>query len=172
MTREQWKIQYRRQRAEQSVQNLPGHGHARHGYQTTIVQQMTRVRTGIAPDGIRATTSRATRFDSPEAELEAIGKARKIVAHRVANGQISYWDVDPRGVVRPHWETVVVDGRRGGYGSGIEVQRDPSTGIPLPGRPVQPTGQDKNARVRLQYNPATGTWDPLTQYPTNEPVTP
>jgi hypothetical protein len=26
--------------------------------------------------------------------------------------------------------------------------------------------------VVLQYDPATGTWQPVTQYPTNEPPTP
>ena len=35
-----------------------------------------------------------------------------------------------------------------------------------------PTGQDPNALVVLQKNPANGVWEPITQYPTNKPPDP
>ena len=58
--------------ATDRVRALRGHGDARHGTQTTIEQQTTRVLTEQAPDGRKARTSRATRFDSPEAQLDAV----------------------------------------------------------------------------------------------------
>lgn len=135
-------------------------------------QQMTRVQTGIAPDGqLTRRPNRSTKFDSPEAELEAVGRAKIGLERRVVNGQVPPWDIDPNGVVRPHRETVVVGGRPDGYGSGVEVQRD-AGGHPLPGRPVQLTAQDANACVVLEWNPANGRWDTVTQYPTHDPVTP
>ncbi len=158
---------------QEQVDDLPGHGNARHGSQTTIAEQTTRVQTGVAPDGEMAKTSVATRFDSPEAQLDAVQQAQARTAQRVADGQVS-----PVIAVRPNGQAVLprdvstVTGYPGGYGSGVEVVRDPATNQPLPGKPVQPTGQLPNAKVVLQYNPATGTWEPVTQYPTPDPVTP
>ena len=60
----------------------------------------------------------------------------------------------------------MVGGRKGGYGSGLEVIRD-ANGKPLPGRPVQATGQDPSAKVIFRYDPSTGQWGKVTQYPTN-----
>jgi len=159
--------------AAERVANLPGHGNARHGSHTTIAQQTTRVQTGIAPDGKMAPTSRATKFDTPEAELDAVSRAQQRTANRVATGQKSTAiQVDSNGRAKLPRDESVVTGHPGGYGSGVEVVRNPTTGQPLPGRPVQPTGQDPNALVVLEYKPATNTWEPVTQYPTNKPVTP
>ncbi len=158
--------------AEQ-VSDLPGHGNARHGSQTTLAEQTTRAQTDIAPDGAVAKTSRATRFDSDEAQLDAVSRAQARTAARVAAGQKSTAiTVDSQGTARLPSDVSVVTGRPGGYGSGVEVVRDPVTNQPLPGRPVLPTGQDMNARVVLRYNPSSGTFEPVTQFPTNEPVTP
>jgi len=159
--------------AAEQVDALPGHGNARHGSQTTIAEQTTRVRTDVAPDGQIAKTSRATRFDSPEAQLDAVNRAQARTANRVATGQKGTTiSVNPQGVARLPNDVSVVTGHPGGYGSGVEVIRDPVTGQPLPSRPVQPTGQDMNALVVLRYNPASGNFEPYTQYPTSDPVTP
>ncbi len=158
--------------AEQ-VADLPGHGNARHGTQTTLAEQTTRVQTGIAPDGQPAKTTRATRFDSDEAQLDAVSRAQARTANRLATGQQSTtFVVDSQGRVTVPSDVSVVTGRTGGYGSGVEVIRNPANNQPLPGRPVQPTGQDMNAKVVLRYNPVSGNFEPVTQYPTNDPVTP
>ena len=159
--------------AQQRVEDLPGHGHNRHGSQTTIQQQTTRVQTKIAPDGEVAATPVATKFDSAEAELDAVQRAQARTAQGVANGQVSNTiEVAPNGTAKLPVDRSIVTGFPDGYGSGVEVIRDPITGKPLPGRPVQPTGQLPNAKVILQYNPATGSWDPVTQFPSGDPVTP
>lgn len=156
----------------EEVQTLSGHGHARHGWQTTPVQHDARVRTGMAPDGEYAPTPRSTRFDSPEAESDAVARARARTTQRVATGkQSTVIEVGPDGTAELPRDKSVVTGYPGGYGSGVEVARDPITGKPLPGRPVVPTSQYPNAHVVLQFNPATGTWDPVTQFPTNMTVT-
>lgn len=158
---------------EQQARTLPGHGHARHGSHTTIAQQTTRVQTGVTPDGLIRRTGRATRFDSPEAELDAVRRAQARTANRVAAGQKSRaFVVSPDGTIEVPRDTSVVTGYPGGYGSGVEVIRRPVTNQALPGRPVAPTGQDPNALVVLRYDPTTQTWQPVTQYPTNRPVTP
>ncbi len=152
---------------------LPGHGNARHGAQTTLDQQTTRVQTGVAPDGALAPTPRATRFDSPEAELDAVSRAQSGTAGRIADGTTNdSIRVGPDGVARLPRDSSVVTGYPGGYGSGVEVMRDPVTNARLPGSPVMPTGQDPNALVVLQKNPANGVWEPITQYPTNKPPDP
>ena len=35
-----------------------------------------------------------------------------------------------------------------------------------------PTGQDMNALVVLEWDPITGNWHTVTQYPTNQAITP
>ncbi len=167
MTREEWSVRNRRRRAEESVQKLPGHGHARHGSHTTIADQTERVRTGQSPDGaIGKKVSRVTTFNSPEAELEAVGKAKQ-KAGRPPNDND---EITHSGQVQRSRKTVVVNGRPDGYGAGVEVMRD-SQGKPLPGRPVQLTGEEPNALVVLEWNPETRTWEPVTQHPTNKPMT-
>lgn len=158
----------------QQVADLPGHGNARHGSHTTNAQQTRRVQTGMNPDGVPGNkVGTASRFDSPEAELDAVRRAQARTNARVANGDKSTAiEVGPDGVARLPRDVSVVTGHPGGYGSGVEVIRNPATNQPLPGRPVQPTGQNPNARVVLQYDPSSGTWKPVTQFPTNDPVTP
>jgi hypothetical protein len=69
------------QRAAKSAAELDrpevgGHGYADHGAHTTPAQQAKRVETGVAPSGRISPAERATRFDSHEAQLEAVGRAR------------------------------------------------------------------------------------------------
>ncbi len=88
-TREQWRAEQSRLRAERTTASADqplenphpnasshGHGHARHGWQTTDEQQRLRVERGVAPDGEQARVGRASRFRSPEAEAEALGRGR------------------------------------------------------------------------------------------------
>lgn len=131
-----------------------------------MTQQETRVQTKIAPDGEKAPTPRATTFDSSRAELEAVRRAEVVFnKNNVANPYPTTITM-PNGKVKPNTVPIVVGGRKGGYGSGVEVIRDVN-GKPLAGRPVQPTGQDMNAKVIFRYDPSTGQWDKVTQYPTN-----
>ncbi|MBO0720501.1 MAG: PAAR domain-containing protein [Blastocatellia bacterium] len=157
----------------EEVANLPGHGHARHGAQTTIAEQTVRAQTGVAPDGKNAPTDVATKFDSDAAEFDAVQRAQQRTANRIANGQLrTPIIVNSQGKARLPTDVSVVTGHPGGYGSGVKVMTDPATDDPLPGRPVQPTGQYPNAKVVLRYNPLTGKMEPVTQYPTDDPVTP
>jgi RHS repeat-associated protein len=160
--------------AQQQVEDLSGHGHGRHGSQTTTQQQETRVQTGVAANGdVTKKPPTSTRFDSPEAELDAVQRAQVRTAQRIANGQKSTAiEVAPDGTAKLPRDVSTVTGYPKGYGSGVTVIKDPVTGKALPGRPVQPTGQMPNATVVLEYNPATGSWEPITQFPSNDPVSP
>ncbi len=149
--------------AKNKAEKYPGHGHERHGAQTTTREQTTRVQSGEAPDGNTAPTKKATKFDSHAKEVEAVEKAK---AQNPGQGEPKF---RPDG--RPNRVHKVVDDGPEGYGEGVEVKTD-SAGKPLPGRPVQSTGRQPNAKVIFEYNPETDTWEPLTQYPTDEPVTP
>ena len=56
-----------------------GHFFSRHGAQTTIEQQLTRAKTGVAPDGyFNEIPPDATRFLTHEDQLEAVKQAQKI----------------------------------------------------------------------------------------------
>jgi hypothetical protein len=149
--------------AREKAESYPGHGHGRHGSQTTIAGQTRRVQTGVAPDGPKAPTSKATKFDSDAKEVEAVERAK--AKNPGANKQ----KFKPKG--KPNRDSVTVDDGPEGYGSGVEVQTG-ADGKPLPGRPVQPTGQQQNATVVFEYNPKTNQWEPLTQYPSDDPVSP
>ncbi len=162
-------------RERYTAKSYPGHGNARHGPDTSIVEQAQRVQTGEAPDGNLAPTSKATKFDSYAKEVEAVEKARaknpgagKPKYRTDSNGKTVY---DNQGKPIPSRDAIVVDDGPEGYGSGVEVQRG-ADGKPLPGRPIQPTGQQPNAVVVFEYNPKTDAWEPFTQYPTDDPPTP
>lgn len=149
--------------AKAEAESYSGHGHDRHGAQTSMREQTQRVQTGEAPDGNRAPTAKATKFDTHEKEIEAVQKAR---AKNPGQGKPKL-----RADGKPNRDVVVVDDGPEGFGDGVEVQRLPN-GEPVPGRPVQPTGRQPNARVIFEYNPKSDTWEPLTQFPTDDPVTP
>jgi len=182
ITREQWKQMDRRWRAQRNAEGIDrpevghqprgGHMHRDHGYQTSDIQHRSRVAaasrtntTPVQPNNV----NRSTRFDSPEAELEALGRAR---AHLRTEPR---YNSDGTPAVR----TVVVERGDGtGYGRGYQRQPyppgHPQAGQSIPAdsqgiRPTQPTPQQPNAAVVMQYNPSTGRWDPITGYPTDRP---
>lgn len=145
-----------------------GHGHADHGPQTTIKQQMERVQTGKTPSGRNSRSPRSTRFNSSEAEADAMSRARQ----HLKSSNPPKTRVNPTtGSVEPGEHVVVVGGKKGGYGSGVEALRD-ANGKPFTGpmRPVRPTGSDPNAKVVFRTD-AKGNWYEVTRYPTNGPTT-
>lgn len=150
-------------RAKNTAESYPGHGHGRHGAQTTMDEQTRRVQTGYTADGNQSRVSKATKFSSHEKEVEAVERAR---AKNPGAGKSPF---DPKG--RPNRDTIVVPDGPEGYGSGTEVQKG-TDNRPLPGRPVQSTGPQPNAMIVFEYNPRNGHWDPITQYPSDEPMTP
>lgn len=64
-----------------------GHGHTRHGYQTTREEQQTRLLTGITPDGEDSPTGEASRFLDVQSEALAIKKAEAILNKLPPPGQ-------------------------------------------------------------------------------------
>jgi hypothetical protein len=160
------------QRAAKSAAELDrpevgGHGYADHGAHTTDAQQARRIETGVSPSGRISPTNRATRFQSHEAQLEAVGRAR----HR-ANREQPPAQRTNTGDQAPTRQVSVEGNRKGGYGTGQEAVRDPATNKPIKPRTAMPIGSnDPNARVVLRYNPQTDQWDPVTLFPTDDPVT-
>lgn len=155
--------------AEQQVQALPGHGHGRHGTQTTLPQQEHRLRTGNTPDGDYLPTSTATRFSSPEAELDAVTRAAQRVRARDAAGMLPHTmpgpPPDSLRQMRLARTDIVVTGFPGGYGSGL---RRSGKGANMT---ITPTGQFPNAVVVFDRDPLKGEWKPVSQYPTDRAVT-
>jgi hypothetical protein len=179
-----------RRRAEDKVsavdqplegQTPVGHGHSRHGHQTTDAQQAERIRTGIAPDGVWAPTNRATRFRSPEAEAEAFDRGRAELEADLLRDAVAGWAdpqaggksfVDPStGALARHtvWvrssdprgfgEAVHVPRRVGGAGS--QKLRD-ANGNLVPQRIDQP---HHRARVTFEYVPSADEWRVLSYFP-------
>jgi hypothetical protein len=171
VTQEQWRQQRRDQRANQSAQSLSGHGHERHPSQVSLRQLSDRVEHGLLPNGEiqDRLPNRATRFDSPQRELEAVGRAR---AQLEAEGNGSpVFRVSSQGEVKVTTRRAyTVPGSRDGYGRGVEVQRG-GNDKPLPSRWVRRTAQDPNARVVFEYDFIAGQWKEITHFPTDKPVT-
>lgn len=168
-----------------------GHGHARHGYQTTEAQQADRVVTGRYPDQLPTEVPggkprpRASRFSSAEAEAEALGRARRVLNRELKAGSVGgYTDpvtgvqtyVDPATGIPISREIVVTTNRPGGFGTSQVVRRhpQPSTSVlpdaagnrvAVPSNTVLP-----NARVTFEYVPSTGEWRPVTYFPEPAPL--
>ena len=167
LTQEQWKKLRGDQRANQNVQRIPGHGHARHGSQMTAQQLIDRVNNGSLPNGTtRSVPNRATRFDSARRELEAVGRARAQLRAE-GNGR-PVFRVDSRGIVERerNVRAYTVPGSRGSYGRGVEVRRG-GNNQPLPGRPIRRTAQEPNARVVFEYDSIARQWKEKTHFPTH-----
>ncbi|ONF72135.1 hypothetical protein AVR91_0211365 [Amycolatopsis keratiniphila subsp. keratiniphila] len=192
--REQWRAEQSRRRAERSVADADrplenphpnaaqeGHGHGRHGYQTTDGQQATRVRTGMAPDGLAAPASRASRFRSAQAEAEALGRARAQLEADLRDGTVvSYTDpvtgqqlyVHPvTGKPVRHRVLVTTNDPRG-FGESAQVARrvgGPSSPLALDANgnriPDLVVAPQKNARVVYEYAPNANEWRPVTYFP-------
>jgi hypothetical protein len=193
-TREQYQARRSRERAEETVRNADqplenpnpgaateGHGHARHGYQTTDEQQAARVVTGRFPDdpygptdGPREPVSRASRFGSPQAEAEALGRARReldaeLARDAKARGPAPTY-VDEDGVpVR--METDVRTNRPEGYGPSQVVRRTGGPGSPPAfdaagnRQAIPDPARIDQAKVVYEYVPSTGEWRAVTYYP-------
>ena len=87
--------------AAEQVEALSGHGNARHGSHTTVAEQEARVLTHRAPDARRAPTPVATRFDSPEAQLDSVSRGLSRVQALDEAGLVSHAiTVDRKGIAR------------------------------------------------------------------------
>ena len=193
-TREQWNAQQSEQRAQNTVSRsdqplenpLPnaaqrGHGDAWHGNQTTDTQQVQRLQTGIRPDGSSGNSpGQSSRFTSPQAQAEALGRGNIKLQEDLANGNVpSFTDpttgrityTDPVTGKPARYAVSVSTQRQGGFGTRVvkqrdlvtgQVLRDPNTGTPL--TKIDPVPRT-DAKVVWEYRPTTGDWQPVTYYP-------
>jgi hypothetical protein len=176
VTRKELEALNRRRRAERTLsqadqplepvnpnKSTHGHGHGDHGYQTTTAQQSNRIRTNITPSGRTGTpTSKASHFNSPEAEAEVLGTARS----KFRSLNISPFDA----AGEPARYIIWVETRHpSGFGQQIVKQKD-SAGkviIDTSGKPltiINPVPL-KKAKVIFEYVPSTRQWQPVTYYP-------
>jgi len=193
-TSEEWRAQSSRERAERSVAGVDqplenpmpnaateGHGHGRHGHQTTDAQQAERVRTGTPPDGGHAPAGRASKFRTPEAEAEALGRARRALQADLDSGAVPSF-VDPitgdRTYVNPangapvRRPVLVTTNDPRGFGSSSQVAQrvgGPSSPYVLDSSgnriPVTDPNPLPNARVVWEYVPSVNDWRPVTYFP-------
>jgi hypothetical protein len=203
-TREEYKARRSRERATETVRNADrplepnnpnkaqvGHGHARHGFETTEEQQAERVRSGRYPDDPPgappggAPVGRSSRFSSPEAEAEALGRGRRQLDADLANGNVPTFPDPATGqptfvnpatgepVRRP---VKVTTNREGGFGTSQVVRRQPP---PVDSFHLDPNGNRvavpsptpmPAANVVWEYVPSTGEWRTVTQHPSPAPL--
>ncbi|SMC27724.1 YD repeat-containing protein [Andreprevotia lacus DSM 23236] len=191
ITREDWTLSYRRQRAELTVSNvdmplenpLPnsssmGHGHGDHGFQTLYSQQAERVKTGLTPTLRNAPTSRASKFFTPEGEAEALGRAYGQLLNDLDNGIVppgvtgtngvpSY--MLPNGAPVRHTLTVTTSSPSG-FGAAVVKVKDPITGQAIRDASgslltqIDPTPLMK-AKVVWEYVPTASEWRQVTYFP-------
>jgi hypothetical protein len=180
MTREQWQAQERRRRAERTTghadqplepidpaKSQHGHGHGDHGYHTTAAQQGDRIRTGITPSGRAGKpVSKASHFHSPEAEAEAIGRARRQLKTDQKAGSVTNFDAE--GEPTRHGVTVPTN-RKDGYGHRVVKQKDASGTVikDSSGKPLTTTDPTalRQAKVIWEYVPSKNEWHPVTYFP-------
>ncbi len=162
-----------------------GHGHGRHGYQTTDAQQARRVETGYYPHdpdygplrpGQRP-AGRASRFSSPEAEVEALARSRRDLdaklgadaqsASAAGTGPPTY--ADPATGIPERFTTTVTTYRPEGYGPAQVVRRDNSGTIwpDAEGNRVSVHDPQRNgsALVIWEYVPSADEWRTVSYYP-------
>src|SRR5207253_2386558 len=172
MTKAEWKAQESRRRAQESLQELrdrgeldgrlenpspgastQGHSHDWHGNQTTAAQQQERVLTGRTPTGVTPLKPNgqpkipgtASRYGSPEAELEAYMRAKRELDAQLKSGSVpSFTDpatgqptfVNPATGAPVRRPVPVTTNRPGGFGEGFRKQVNPGappTAVPVPG---------------------------------------
>lgn len=201
-TREEYQTRRSRERAEattraadQPLENphpnaaQEGHGHGRHGFETTDAEQAERVRSGRFPDDpygplpTRTPAGRASRFSSPEAEAEALDRGRRQLDEALRSGTVtSYTDpvsgartyVDPTTGKPVRFGCTVTTNRPGGFGTSQVPSRNPPPGnqpiLDASGQRIPITSPTPlpRARVVFEYVPSTGEWRPVTYFP--EPV--
>ncbi len=151
-----------------------GHGHTFHGHQTTDAQQSHRVKTGTTPDGKSGIKpSKSSRFTSPQAEAEALGRGRRALGADLKNGVIPHQGtgfVDPTTGAPARHSVNVTTNRKTGFGvatvkqkdSAGKVIKDPKTKQPLTTTNPTPI---KTAKLIYEYVPSAGQWRPVTYYP-------
>jgi hypothetical protein len=197
MTREQWREQQSRVRAERAVSQVDrpldnpnpamaqhGHGHADHGYQTTDAQQAIRVQTGATPGGRTLSNgssppppNRAARFSSAAAEAEALGRGRRALEADLQDGQVhQYTDpvsggptyVDPA-TRGPvrHPVNVTTNHPRGFANSSYVPQKDPITNLPV----QDATGKRIPVRDAMSLRRARVVWEYVPSTDVWRPVT-
>lgn len=145
-----------------------GHGHADHGHQTTSAQQGHRIRTGVTPSGrIGKPTSKASSFHSPEAEAEALGKARTRLNKDIQSGVTPKYDAN--GEPNRFMIDNITTNRKDGFGYQVVKQKDSNgqvvrdaSGLPL--TTTDPTPLTK-AKVLFEYVPSKDRWEPVTYFP-------
>ncbi len=193
--REQYEARSRRQRAEnavaradQSLENPKpnaadaGHGHGRHGNQTTDIQQAERVVTGRYPDDPptgplppgQNPARRASRFGSPEAEAEALARGRadlnaQLAAQSAANGGTPPPYSDPVSRVPMRIRSVVETSRPEGFGSSQVALTGPDGQPTLDGSGNRVSVADPSrlghARIVWEYVRSIDEWRPVTYFP-------
>ena len=168
-----------------------GHGHSDHGWQTTEAQQSQRIRDGITPGGrTDEQVAKVTHFHSPEAEAEALGRARTKLNAALRLGSVPPFDP---ATGEPNRHKIVVEThRKDGFGSRVVKQRDnsgtvlkdssnkplteterqqkidPKTGTPMvdtDGQPIMEPVPMMHATFIFEYVPSSGEWHPVTYYP-------
>ena len=106
----------------------------------------------------------ATRFDTPNLQLQAKRRAERLVEAERPPSTI--W-ID--GKLYPNLVSYVVTSTGDGFGNGAVVERD-SFGRPKPGRPVAHVFQLRQARVIFANEGSASRWGIVTYYPTDESV--
>ncbi|WP_298771761.1 DUF6531 domain-containing protein [uncultured Shewanella sp.] len=175
----EWKAKNSRDRASKTVENADqtlepnnprkaqhGHGHAEHGSQTTASQQENRIVTGIKPSGEQgAPTSKASKFITPQAEAEALGRGRRQLNDDLMNQNIPTMTADG-----PNRHAVTVNTNNPeGYGERWIRSKD-SSGRNLrdsQGNFIPEKDDVKLAQAKLiyEYVPSTSKWEPVTYFP-------
>lgn len=168
-----------------------GHGHARHGWQTTEAQQADRVVSGRFPDQLPTEVpggpprARASRFASPQAEAEALGRGRRALQRDLEAGAVpAHLDpvtgasryVDPVTGEPVRHQAVVTTKRPGGFGTSQVVRRQPPPSTALApdaagNRVAIPSSTPlPNATVVHEYVPSTSEWRTVSHYPEPAPL--
>jgi len=126
----------------------------------------TRPRTEPLPIGtVDWPVGMATRFDTPNVQLQAKRRAERLVEAERPPPSIF---VD--GKLYPNVVSyVVASTHNDGFGNGAVVERD-SFGRPKPGRPVGHVFQLRQARVIFANEGSATRWGIVTYYPTDEQV--
>lgn len=107
----------------------------------------------------------ATRFDSPNVQLQAKRRAERLV-----EGDRPPATLLVEGRLFPNMISYVVTAtHKEGFGNGAVVERD-SFGRPQPGRPVGHVFQLRQARVIFANEGSASRWGTVTYFPTDEQV--
>lgn len=134
-----------------------GHGHSKHGHQTTAQQQKDRVATGNAKV--------ASKFSNPKMEAEALGRGKKALNEKIKNENIPKFKNG-----EPNRVTVIVGTNNPkGFGNAY-VRKLDNNGNPIRdsnGQYVTEKSKDvlKNTKIIYEYVPSKNDWSPVTYYP-------